>query len=65
MESAEAKTTEGLSRGMPRKNLQNYTKNKHILEVSFSIMLLRDLLKERNCKMKNASKHYGIKKLGH
>ena len=49
MKSAEGKTIAGWSEGMLRKNLQNYIKNTRfccILEASFSIMFLRDLLEE-------------------
>ena len=32
-----------------------------VLEASFSIMLFRDLLEERNWKMKMLQKHYGAR----
>ena len=55
MESAEGKTTVGWSGGMPRKNFAKLRWKyafSFIIEVSFSNMLLRDLLEEWNRKMK-------------
>ena len=49
LESGEGTTIIGWSRGMPGKILQNYTQRYavwYILEASFSIMLLRDLLEK-------------------
>ena len=55
MASAKDKTIVEWSGGMPRKNFAKLPKKyafSYILEVSFSNMLLRDLLEEWNRKMK-------------
>ena len=68
MKSAKGKTIVGWSGGMLRKKFAKLHYKyafSCILETRFNKMLLRDLLPEKNRKMKMLQKYYGFKKLGH